>query len=385
MKVVLSTLGKFHTFDLARQLQAHHALTAIFTGYPRFKLNGENLPPDFIHTYPWFRAPFMVFPWKNRLPTSVLRQWETLAATTFESYVAKHLPACDLYVGLSGTALAAGKKAHQRGAKFVCDRGSAHIAEQNRLLLEEHAYWGIAYDGIDPRAIQQEQAEYAEADVITVPSRFAFRSFVSQGVSADKLRLLPYGVNLERFHPAGQPDEARFDLLFVGGMSLRKGLPYLVQAYQQLQHPKKSLTFIGGISPQLIKLLRLKGLWSDDIQVLGHVDQAELKHWMSRSHALVLPSVEDGFGMVMAQAMACGCPVVASQNTGAEDLFTDAVEGYIVSARDAEALQQRLQQLADNTDLQKTMAQRAREKVQHLGGWQVYGTNAMSIYSELVH
>lgn len=299
--------------------------------------------------------------------------------------MAKNLPECDVYVGLSGTALAAGKKAHQRGAKFVCDRGSAHIAEQNRLLVEEHDHWGLDYDGIDPRAIEQEQAEYAEADIITVPSGFALRSFVKQGIPTRKLYRLPYGVNLERFQPTGQPDDARFDVLFVGGMSLRKGLPYLVQAYRQLQHPKKSLTLIGGISPQLIKLLHQKGLWSDDIQVLGHVDQTQLKHWMSRSHALVLPSVEDGFGMVMAQAMACGCPVIASQNTGAEDLFTDAIEGYIVPARDADALQQRLQQLADNPELQKHMAQRALEKVQHLGGWQVYGNNAMSFYSELLH
>jgi glycosyltransferase involved in cell wall biosynthesis len=94
---------------------------------------------------------------------------------------------------------------------------------------------------------------------------------------------------------------------------------------------------------------------------------------MSRSHVLVLPSVEEGLALVQGQAMACGCPVVATAATGAEDLFTDGVEGFIIPDRDTGALALRLQQLADNPDLQQQLSAAALARVQQIGGWDRYG------------
>ncbi len=381
MRIALSTPGKFHTFDLARELHSRGALAAIFTGYPSFKLKNENVPQEMIRTFPWLQSSYMAFPWKQHLPHSVIRQWEHLTAITFGNWVAKSLPECDLYVGLSGSSLPAGKSAHQQGVAYVCDRGSAHIRVQDCLLREEHALWSMPFAGIDPRTIAREEAEYAEADMITVPSIFAYRSFVKQGISAEKLRLLPYGVNVSRFQPVAAPGVERFDVLFVGAMSLQKGIQYLVQAYQKINHSNKSLTFVGAPSQELIQMLKIRNLWPEDAKVLGPVPQTELKNIMSRSHVLVLPSVQDGFGMVMAQAMACACPVIASRNTGGEDLFTDGNEGYIVPIRDVNALAERLQQLADKPEQRAAMGKRALARVQSLGGWHNYGENAMAIYA----
>jgi glycosyltransferase involved in cell wall biosynthesis len=382
MRVALSTPGKFHTFDLARELHSRGALAAVFTGYPSFKLQAENVPQEMIRTFPWLQSPYMAFPWKQRLPRSVILQWEHMSATTFGNWVAKSLPECELYVGLSGSGLPAGKRAHQQGAAYVCDRGSAHIRVQDQLLREEHALWNMPFAGIDPRAIDREEAEYAEADIITVPSIFAYRSFVEQGIPAHKLRLLPYGVNVSRFQPVAEPAVGHFDILYVGAMSLQKGIQYLVQAYQKISHLNKSLTFVGAPSQEIIQMLKMRNLWPADAKVLGHVPQTELKTIMSRSHVLVLPSVQDGFGMVMAQAMACACPVIASRNTGGEDLFDDGDEGFIVPIRDVNALAERLQQLADKPEQRAAMGKRALARVQSLGGWSSYGEKAMAIYAE---
>lgn len=384
MKVALSTAGKFHTFDLARELHARGALAAIFSGYPRFKLRSEGLPQELIHTFPWVQGAYMAFARKDILPKLVIREWEYINVATFGAFVARNLPECDLYVGLSGSTLPAGKKAHQQGARYVCDRGSSHIRAQDELLRDEHAIWGLPFTGIDRRIIAREEAEYAEADCITIPSSFALRTFQEQGIPAEKLRLLPYGVNLARFEKVAEPAPERFDILFVGGMSLQKGLQYLVQAYMRLKHPAKSLTFVGATSAELISLLKARDIWPEDTQVLGHIPQPELKNLMSRSHVLVLPSIQDGFGMVMAQAMACGCPVIASRNTGGEDLFTDGKEGFIVPIRDVDALAERMQQLADAPDARAAMAVRALDKVRGLGGWRDYGDRAMAIYQEVV-
>lgn len=383
MKVALSTIGKFHTFDLARELHAHGALAGIHTGYPQFKLRNEGIPRALIHSFPWVHSSYMAFPWKHHLSMSATRAWENWNAITFERWLESNLSDCDVYVGLSGASLRAGRKAQARGGKYVCDRGSAHIRVQEQLLREEHVLWGMPYAGVDPRNMERELAEYAAADCITVPSHFVLQSFLAQGADPSKLRVLPYGVNLTRFHPTTRPDDKRFDVLFVGGMGLRKGVQYLVQAYQELHHPAKSLTFVGAPSEALMALLKARNLWPEDARVLGHMPQADLKDIMSRSHVMVLPSIEEGLAMVQAQAMASGCPVIASDHTGSSDLFTDGCEGFIVPVRNVEILSQRLQQLADNPTLRAKMGQQALQRVSSIGGWKSYGDKAMAIYQEL--
>jgi glycosyltransferase involved in cell wall biosynthesis len=385
MRVALSTIGKFHTFDLARELHAHRALQAIYTGYPRFKLRGERIPADLIHTFPWLHAPLMGFRYGRLLGTRFNRLLNYLDRITLDEFVSSQLPECDVFVGLSGSALRSGRRAQARGAKYVCDRGSSHIRTQDRLLREEHDLWSLRYEGIDPRVMELEENEYAAADCITVPSTFSLRSFVESGVAQPKLRRLPYGVDLSTFEPRGQPDPARFDILFVGGMALRKGVPYLVQAYRKLRHSAKSLTFVGSASPALMAALKARGQWADEARVAGPIPQPALKDIMSRSHVLVLPSIEDGFGMVLAQAMACGCPVIGSFNTGTPDLLTgEGREGFTVPIRNSDAIAERLQQMADDPALRTRMSEAAIARVKQLGGWRDYGNEALAIYAALL-
>jgi starch synthase len=384
MKVALSTIGTFHSFDLARELHAQASLAAIFTGYPRFKLRHEALPPELIKPYPWLHGPYMAFKHKHRLGNWCLQAWEYLDRVLLDRHVARHLPACDVFVGLSSSALWSGQAAQRAGARYVCDRGSSHIQTQDELLREEHETWGLPYQGIDARIIERELAEYDAADCITVPSSFNVRSFVQRGVSPHKVKRLPYGVNLGRFHPVDRPAAGRFDVLFAGGMSLRKGVPYLLQAFQAVRHPHKTLTFAGAPSAELIALMQQRGWWSEHIRVLGHVPQDQLKALMSRSHVMVLPSIEEGLALVQAQAMACGCPVIASTHTGAEDLFEDGQQGFIVPIRQADILTQRMQALADDPTLRDALSEQALRRVQGAGGWRDYGTQAMQIYTELL-
>ena len=384
MRVVLSTIGRFHTFDLARELFARESLTAVFTGYPAFKLRNERLPAKIIHSFPWVHTPYMGFRFRPLLGRRINRAWEYLDKITLDRHVSRRLPQCDVFVGLSGSALASGRVARSRGAKYVCDRGSTHIRTQDALLRDEHARWGMPFDGIDPRVIEREEAEYAEADCITVPSTFTLNSFVERGVASTKLRRLSYGVNLERFRPTGTPNPKRFDILFVGATSLRKGLPYLLEAYRQVVHARKSLTLVGVPDAAVVAALKARGAWPDDVILRGPLPQEQLKDVMSRSHVLVCPSIEEGLAMVQAEAMACGCPVISSRHTGAEDLFDDGREGFIVPFRSAYAISERLQQLADDAGLRARLSSASLERVGRMGGWRDYGGRAHATYAALI-
>ena len=383
MKVVLSTIGKFHTFDLARELHARNALEAVFTGYPEFKLRTEKLPKERIHSFPWIHAPYMGFRYRPALGRRINQQWEYLDKIALDRHVSRHMPPCDVFVGLSGSALRSGRVARSRGAKYVCDRGSSHIRTQDALLREEHARWDMKYEGIDPRVIDLEEAEYAEADCITVPSTFNLRSFIAHGFHPTKVCRVSYGVNLERFQPTGTPDPHRFDILFVGATSLRKGLPYLLEAYRNISHPHKSLTLVGSPDEPVIAGLKHHGLWSSDIVLAGPVPHARLKEIMSRSHVMVLPSIEEGLALVQAEAMACGCPVIGTDHTGAADLFEDGTEGYIVPIRRAESIAERIQHLIDSPTLRKRMSTACLSRVRQLGGWHHYGARAFATYASL--
>lgn len=373
MQVVHSSHGRFHHHDLARELAARGMLRAFFTGYPRWKLRDASLPLEFVRTFPWVEVPFMA-----ALKFGVLRgRMEQYAARvlseSFDRHVARAIPDCDAYIGLSCASLHAGRVAQSRGAIYVCDRGSTHIRAQDALLREEYKRQGIAWRGIDRYVVDKECREYEQADLITVPSEFVRRTFVEYGVPESKLAKVPYGVELSRFEKVGEPCPDRFEVLFVGSASVRKGVADLLAAFAALRHPAKRLTFVGSVTDEIRNWLRGKHL-DPAVRFVGHLPQAQLKEEFSRAHVMVLPSIEEGLALVQAQALACGCPVIASEHTGARDLFEDGKEGFIVPVRKPGAIAERLQQLADDPRLRQRMGEAAMLTVrENLGGWSTYG------------
>src|SRR6185437_14212578 len=141
-------------------------------------------------------------------------------ARIFDAWVASRIEDCDVFVGLSGSALKSGRVVQARGGKYICDRGSSHIRYQKMLLDEEYSRWGFGRAQVGPRVVEREESEYAQADAITVPSEFSRRSFIEMGVPASKLRKIPYGVRLDRFRKTGGPPADSFDVLFAGTMSI---------------------------------------------------------------------------------------------------------------------------------------------------------------------
>jgi len=382
-RIVLVCNGRFHHFDLAKQLHRHGMLERLFTSYPSFKLRDEGLPEGRVTTFPWIMTPRMALARWGVGPELLERYLTRWAQGSLDRYVASHLPDCDVVLALSGSGLRVGRCAQRRGGRYVCDRGSSHIRYQDAILREEFSRWGDRFVGVDPKVMAKEEREYEAADVITVPSECVRRSFVEMGVPAGKLRKVRYGVDLRRFERVASPATQTFDVLFVGQVSFRKGIPDLLQAFAQFRHPHKRLRLVGGVLPEIKRFLAQHSP-TPQVEFLGPVAQYRLKELMSRSHVMVLPSVEEGLALVQAQALACGCPVIGTFNSGAEDLFTDGVEGFIVAPRDPGALADRLQLLADDSDRREEMSDAALRRVKVMGGWDQYGDDMVTVVRELV-
>lgn len=386
MRVTQVCIGKFHHFHLARQLAERGELAAIFSGYPWFRLKNEGVPRELVRSYPWIQTLYMAglrYGLVSKSP-AFREAMEWRSHQSLDRYAARNLPPCEVVVGLSGSALQTGRKAQNRGGKYVCDRGSSHIRFQNRLLHEEYERWGLKFSGVGSQIMEKELAEYETADLITVPSEFNVRTFIEEGVPTERIAKVPYGANIAKFSPQGAPDPNKFVVLFVGQVSIRKGFPYLLQAFEKLAHPRKELWVAGSVQPELEATI-LPRMNLSGVQFQGQLTHSELAHVYSQADVMVIPSIEEGLAMVQGEALACGCPVIGTEHSGASDLFTNGREGFIVPIRDPDAIAERLTRLADSPGLRAEMSAAALARVHSIGGWGEYATNMRNCLTSLVN
>jgi alpha-maltose-1-phosphate synthase len=372
MRVVQATFGTFHHFDLARELEALGQLACIYSTYPRKRLMKEGVSPHLVRTFPWVHTTQLLLGRAVPVPMSLHNLLGYANALSFDKWLSRVLKPCDAYVALTGCAVWSGKRAQQLGAKYVCDRGSSHIRFQDQILAEEYRIWGVERPPSERDTIKRAETEYEQADAITVPSTFARKTFLEMGIPVEKVHQIPYGVRLERFRKTLDPASDSFDVLFAGTVSLRKGVPYLLEAFQRFKHPRKRLRLAGPVDSSM------KGVFGrfdlTNVEVLGRQPQPRLAELMSSSQVMVLPSIEEGLALVQGQALACGCPLISSLHSGGEDLFSDGVEGYLIPIRSADAILERLNQFADDPGLRERMSKAAQRRVKSLGGWKEYGS-----------
>lgn len=371
MRVVLSTWGRFHTFHLARQMQRLGWLEAVFTTLPRFLLRHEGIPPDKLVVNPWLH-PGVLAKWRlglrhPRIDRALLR----MVDRSQQRFIARRIPPCDVFVALSGSGLSGGRIVQSRGGKWICDRSSCHQAYADQLMVEEFARFGLVYPRTDPWTLDKELREYDTADVIVVPSDFARNSFITQGIDPARVVKIPFGSDLRAFRRTREPDPAVFTVFYCGQVSFRKGIPYLLEAFRRVRHPRKKLIMAGAVLPEIKPFLAKADL--TDVEFIGIVSRTQLCDLYSSANVFAIASVEEGFGLVQTEAMACGTPVVTTENTGGPDVIQDGSEGFIVPIRAPEIMAERLQRLVDDPQLCAAMGMRAREKIRSLGGWDDYG------------
>jgi glycosyltransferase involved in cell wall biosynthesis len=204
---------------------------------------------------------------------------------------------------------------------------------------------------------------------------------VNLGFRANKLLVVPVGVDAQQFKPTARHDE-KFRVIYCGSLTLRKGVHYLLEAFHELNLADAELWLIGTPSGEIAPYLKRYG--GPHVVVKGAFPQGQLRQQYSQGSVLCAPSIEDGFGMVVSQAMACGLPVICTKNTGAQDLVRESVDGFAVPIRDVDALKERLHFLYSHQAVARQMGEAARQRI--LGGftWDHYGERIVSEYSRVI-
>ena len=373
MRITVSCAGRFHAYDLAGQLEKRNLLHRLITTYPKSKINEFGVPSKkAVSLLYWELAnrgwsAFATRVGLNRV--SLQFALSELFDRTAPLFIPKDT---DVYIGWSSHSERGLLRAKKYGAITILERGSAHIQVQTDILNREYSEYGTGVNPMftHPEIIEKELREYELADFISVPSSFVKRSFLQMGVPAHKLIQNVYGVNLSQFKPQAFPARNVFRVIFVVQLSLQKGTHYLLRAFSELKLPHSELLLVGGKNADIDYYLKK---YTGSFRYIGSVAQKELHKYYCQAHVFCIPSLQEGFAMVQAQAMACGLPVICTTNTGGEDVIDNGREGFIIPIRSVEAIKEKIEWMYDNREASREMGELACQKVTKRLTWDDYG------------
>lgn len=378
MNVTIAVQGRFHAFNLAHQLSKRGYLRRLITTYSAFAAEQYGVPRFQICSFPilevlkraWRKSPFRFQSVFNPdIPLSNL----------FDLWASRRIPGdTRLFVGWSSAALASIRRAHELGAVTVLDSGSSHAQYQKKILAEEHGRYGMNFS---PTFVEKKLREYEEASYIAVPSRFAWNTFLEYGISEKKLLYIPYGVDVQEFKPIPKQDSV-FRVLYCGVLLLRKGVHYLLQAFSELRLPASELWLIGEMTEEMKPFFQKYR--NDRVFHKGPYPQNKLYQHYSQGSVFCLPSIEDGMGMVIPQAMACGLPVIATTHTGGPDIIEERKHGFLVPPRDVTSLKEKILFFFENPGLGETMGQAAMAHIKACHTWDHYGERVAACYRKIL-
>lgn len=293
-----------------------------------------------------------------------------LGDSHFDSYTARHLPECSFFQGATGQSLHSIKKAKSMGAWSRLDVITIHGEVYFNELKEECEIFTVK-PTLKPEVLDRMLEEYAEADDIRVMSDVARRMFINKGIPSEKVFSANPPLDWDAFPSPEVLEEKNpqnFVVAYAGLLEPAKGFHYLIKAFKELDDKKASLHLWGSTGARPVADYMRKAT-NDDPRIEmkpGSIRQIGYENAYGQCSVLVHPSLADGFGYVVAEAMACGKPVIVTENTGAADLVRDGENGFIVPIRDTNAILEKLQILRNSPDLLHSMGQEARNSVQRL-------------------
>jgi len=289
-----------------------------------------------------------------------------LHSLLYDRWAARHLEPANLFHVWGNHGLVSLHRAKAMGMETVVERASSHPLFQAHLLREEYARWGLTFR-IPQAVLRRAMAEMEVADYVLIPSDFVRRTFLERGFPESKLLQVPFGTDTSRFRPADGRGPHPFRTLFVGQVGIRKGVPYLLEAWRQLGWRDAELWLLGRVSPEMKAILpsyrnlpgvRFIGYTPDPVAVFQSAD------------VFAFPTIEEGSALVTYEALACGLPVVTTPNAGS--VVRDGVEGFIVPIRDVEVLAAALERLRADERLRLEMSRAAQVRAEEFT-WEKYG------------
>ena len=339
LRIAIVVHGKFHAFELARALidRGHHV--TLLTSYPKFILKRENIPSKNVKSFAVHGVLSKVSGRIKRLiGVELSERW---IHQMFGNWSSRNIErdSWDLIFCWSGVSEEILLKTRNFKTRCILVRGSTHIRTQRCLLDEEEKRAGLRIDKPSDWMLAREEREYELADKIRVLSDFSYKSFLLNGVCADKLWLHPSSFPISRFKLKPETwifkkkqalDNGPLRVLYVGHLSYRKGMADLKEVIQLLPQHRFVFRLVGE---PLLETTPLFSKLSPNVEFCGPHPQRELPKFYEWADLFVFPTIEDGFPQVLAQAYISGLPILTTTNSSAPDFLKEGVTGWIFPIR----------------------------------------------------
>lgn len=359
MKVSIISFGKFHAFDLARELKSNNLKVRLYSSYPYFIAKRYSLTNK--EHFSFFLLQII-----DRLTKRKISNFLKILFAKILSFLIRSDQ--DFIIAWSDTPnflIQLFKKKYK--SILILERGSTHIEYQNSILKEEYKSFNLDFE-ISRKIIQNEIKNYNLSDYISVPSIFVFNSFIDYGYPKSKVIVNPYGSDLKKFFPS-KLRKKRFTILTVGHGSFRKGLYYVLKAHNKIKGEFIHY-HVGNIEGYIKE-------FSKSFQRFKHIEslsQDRLRYYYQKADVFVLASLEEGLSLTILEAMACGLPIITTKNSGVESIESNLKFGEIIKPKSADEIANKINILISNSVLNQEYSKNSLKIVSNGGfSWSDYG------------
>ncbi|MDQ6920066.1 MAG: glycosyltransferase family 4 protein [Candidatus Dormibacteraeota bacterium] len=275
-------------------------------------------------------------------PLRFSSSWRSfLSGDAFDRRVAARLVPAETHVGFPAQSRRSFLRARRLGSgSLQLVAATSHIDNVARRHAEARRRWPLEDDWLNEAHRRKVLKEYELADVILVSSSYSWQSFLAEGVPEQKLRLWEMRPDPRFQPPSRKPEDGVFRIVFIGAVSVVKGVPVLLEALQRLQHEVVELTLVGGCGSRAMRRHVEAAMARDPRIRLCPGDP--LPH-LRRADVLVHPSFQEGFGYAPMEALACDVPVIVSEDTGMKEHVEPGLNGWVVPTGSVDAIVDRLQ------------------------------------------
>jgi glycosyltransferase involved in cell wall biosynthesis len=382
--LALAEVGSLTAYVTTFAYQQDGRVARILQGLPGNlprKLNRElarrsitEVPAGLIHTYPVWEIFRTILEKAGASPPVVDQVWD-IGSHRFDAFVAdRYVPFAQAVHAFEYSALASFQRAASEGVARVLHLPSLDNGHYAAVQQRERKMWpdlASPHDAYFEEKFQRRQerraAEIALADLLVCNSSLTAQSHIAAGADPQRVISVPLAAPLAiaGIRIAADQRTRPLRVIWAGPFSLRKGAHYLLEGWRELKAGAHAVLDVYG--QQALSADIVSGSM-EGIRFHGSVPQPQLFAAFERSDVLVFPTLSDGFGLVVAEALAQGLPVITTDQAGAADLLTKE-SGIIVPAADSHALAKALQWCLDNRDRLQAMRGPALEVARNRQWW----------------
>ncbi len=286
----------------------------------------------------------------------------------------------DIVIGFDTSSWILAERCKNLGVHFILDVSIGHpVTKENiyQKLSQQYPEWKEQIISKEKKHIAEEASEMQLSDIIIVPGNFVKDTLLENGIETGKIKINQFGTNTKDFrNDITKKDKIKkIRFLFMGAFTARKGLPFLLDAWAEMNPMNAELVIAGyGNLPENVKL-------PTNVINAGSIAKDDRSQLFYSCHVFVFPSFFEGLAQVQIEAMTAGLPVIGTKNSGAEDIVDDGKNGFIIESGNKIQLQTALQYFLDNIHLIEKMGIAAQQKAEHFT-WDNYGLRWVNILNE---